>query len=65
MPFTASHAAAVLPLLRTPLPASALGIGGMAPDFPFFLPFGPGIRTHTAAAIVTRDLLFGVPAWLL
>ena len=65
MPFTASHAAAVLPLLRTPLPASALVIGSMAPDFPFFLPFDPGIRTHTAAAIVTTDLLFGVPAWLL
>jgi len=65
MPFTASHAAAVLPLLRTPLPASALVIGSMAPDFPFFLPFDPGIRTHTAAAIVTTDLLFGIPAWLL
>jgi hypothetical protein len=52
MPFTVSHAAAVLPLLRTPLPASALVIG-------------PVIRTHTAAAIVTTDLLFGVPAWLL
>jgi hypothetical protein len=65
MPFTASHAAAVLPLLRTPLPASALVIGSMAPDFPFFLPFDPGIRTHTAAAIVTTDLLFGIPAWFL
>jgi hypothetical protein len=31
MPFTTSHAAAVLPLLRTPLPASALVIGSMAP----------------------------------
>jgi hypothetical protein len=65
MPFTASHAAAVLPLLRTPLPASALVVGSMAPDFPFFLPVDPGLRTHTAAAIVTTDLLFGVPAWLL
>ena len=65
MPFTASHAAAVLPLLRTPLPASALVIGSMAPDFPFFLPVDPGLRTHTAAAIVTTDLLFGVPAWLI
>ena len=65
MPFTASHAAAVLPLLRTPPPASALVIGSMAPDFPFFLPVDPGLRTHTAAAIVTTDLLFGIPAWLL
>jgi hypothetical protein len=63
MPFTASHPAAVLPLLRTPLPASALVIGSMAPDIPFFLPIDPGLRTHTAAAIVTTDLLFGVPAW--
>ena len=47
------------------MPASALVIGSMAPDFPFFLPFDPGIRTHTAAAIVTTDLLFGVPAWFL
>jgi hypothetical protein len=65
MPFTASHAAAVLPLLRTPLPASALVIGSMAPDFPFFLPVDPGLRTHTAVAIGTTDLLFGVPAWLI
>ncbi len=65
MPFTASHAAAVLPLLRTPLPASALVIGSMAPDLPFFLPVDPGLRTHTAAAIVTTDLVFGVPAWLI
>jgi Domain of unknown function (DUF4184) len=65
MPFTTSHPAAVLPLLRTPLPASALVIGSMAPDFPFFLPVDPGIRTHTAVAIVTTDLLFGVPAWLI
>jgi hypothetical protein len=64
MPFTASHAAAVLPLLRTPLPASALVIGSLAPDLPFFLPIDPGLRTHTATSIVTTDLLLAVPAWL-
>ena len=38
MPFTGSHPAAVLPLLRTPLPASALVAGSVAPDIPFYLP---------------------------
>ena len=35
MPFTGSHPAAVLPLLRTSLPASALVAGSLAPDVPF------------------------------
>jgi hypothetical protein len=65
MPFTPSHAAAVLPLLRTPLPASALVIGSMAPDVPFFLPFDPGLRTHTAVSVISTDLLYGALVWLL
>lgn len=64
MPFTPTHAAAVLPFLQTPLPASALVIGSMAPDIPFYLPFDPGLRTHTAAAVGTTDVLFGALAWL-
>jgi Domain of unknown function (DUF4184) len=64
MPFTPTHAAAVLPFLRTPLPASALVIGSMAPDVPFYLPFDPGLRTHTAWAIGTTDLLFGALVWV-
>ncbi|WP_205730092.1 DUF4184 family protein [Blastococcus sp. TF02-8] len=32
MPFTGSHPAAVLPFLRTPLPASGLVAGSLAPD---------------------------------
>lgn len=64
MPFTPTHAAAVLPFLRTPLPASTLVIGSMAPDIPFYLPFDPGLRTHTAAAVGTTDVLFGALAWL-
>lgn len=65
MPFTVSHAAAVLPLLRTPLPASALVIGSMAPDFPFYVPVAPGLNTHTAVAIGTTDVLLGALGWLL
>lgn len=64
MPFTPSHAAAVLPFLRTPLPVSALVIGSMAPDIPFYLPFDPGLRTHTAAAVGSTDVLLGGLAWL-
>jgi hypothetical protein len=65
VPFTPSHAAAVLPFLRTPLPASALVIGSMAPDFPFFVPVAPGLRTHTAVAIGTTDVVLGALGWLL
>ena len=63
MPFTGSHPAAVLPFLGTPLPASALVIGSMAPDFPYYLPFQPALYTHTALSIVTTDLLLGALAW--
>jgi hypothetical protein len=48
VPFTGSHPAAVLPFLRTPLPASAPVAGTMAPDIPYHLPLGLGRRTHTA-----------------
>lgn len=37
MPFTLSHAAAVLPFRRTRLPWSALVIGSFGPDFEYFL----------------------------
>jgi hypothetical protein len=36
VPFTISHAAAVLPLRKTGLPLAALMIGSMSPDFAFF-----------------------------
>ncbi len=63
MPFTPSHAAAVLPLLRTPLPASALVVGSVTPDIPYYLPGDPGVFTHTATAVVTTDLALGGLAW--
>jgi hypothetical protein len=65
VPFTPSHAAAVLPFLRTPLPASALVAGSVAPDLPFYLPFELPWPTHTATAVVTTDVLIGLAAWAL
>ncbi|MER7756725.1 DUF4184 family protein [Kitasatospora sp. NPDC097643] len=67
MPFTLSHPAAVLPLLRAagergPLVASALVAGSMAPDVPFFadslLPgvYGHGGLTHSWWAVPTLDV---------
>ena len=65
MPFTGSHPAAVLPLLRTSLPASALVAGSIAPDVPFYLPVELPWATHTALAVVTVDLLVAALAWAL
>ncbi|WNV75067.1 DUF4184 family protein [Geodermatophilus sp. DSM 44513] len=65
MPFTGSHPAAVLPFLRTPLPASALVAGSVAPDVPFYLPVALPWATHTALAVVTVDLLLAVLVWAL
>ncbi|AUY48709.1 DUF4184 family protein [Streptomyces sp. CB01881] len=67
MPFTLSHPAAVLPLLRAagargPLVASALVAGSMAPDVPFFaeslLPgaYGLGGATHSWWGVPTVDV---------
>lgn len=71
MPFTVSHVAAVLPLVgRTDrLPAAALVIGSMAPDYPWFLTGGrtAGL-SHSPAGVVTVDLAAGlvaVVAWRL
>jgi hypothetical protein len=63
LPFTPSHAAAVLPFLRTPLPASALVVGSMAPDLPYYLPWTPGLVTHTTLAVVSTDLALGALVW--
>lgn len=72
MPFTGSHPAAVLPFLRTGLPPSALVIGSIAPDLPYFVPvrigaFHPpttvGWPSHTLWAVGTLDLAIGLLAW--
>lgn len=65
MPFTGSHPAAVLPFLRTPLPASALVAGSIAPDVPFYLPVTLPWDTHTAVAGGTLDVLLAGLAWAL
>lgn len=44
MPFTGSHAAAVLPLRRTSFAFSALVIGSFGPDFEYFLFVSPYYR---------------------
>jgi hypothetical protein len=63
MPFTVSHAAAVLPFVRTPLPTAALVIGSMAPDLPFFVPFGvPRSWTHSISGAVSFDMLIAALA---
>ncbi len=65
MPFTVSHAAAVLPLAtgrpgRVLVPA-ALVIGSMVPDLPYFIPpYRGGSWSHAASGPVTIDLIMGL-----
>ena len=64
MPFTASHAAAALPFLRTPLIPSAVVVGTVGPDLPYFLPFSTFRgETHSPLGIVTVDLAIGLVVW--
>ncbi|WP_053165015.1 DUF4184 family protein [Streptomyces noursei] len=80
MPFTLSHAAAVLPLVRRtgaargPLVASALVAGSFAPDVTYYagtvVPGGMafGAVTHAPVGVVTVDVLLTavlVGSWLL
>ncbi|POX61807.1 DUF4184 domain-containing protein [Streptomyces sp. Ru62] len=74
MPFTLSHAAAVLPAIRRdgsgrgPLVPTVLVAGSFAPDMPYYvagvLPGGMefGTVTHASAGVVTVDVLI---AWVL
>ena len=65
MPFTGSHVAAVLPFLGWRLPASALVIGSVVPDVPYYLPVPVnGEQTHTLLGVVGADLLLGLVAFL-
>ncbi|MER7763425.1 DUF4184 family protein [Streptomyces sp. NPDC097619] len=80
MPFTLSHAAAVLPGIRRtgrgrgPLVASALVAGSFAPDLTYFAAsvvpgaMSFGVFTHSLLGVVTVDALFTallVAVWLL
>jgi hypothetical protein len=65
MPFTISHAAAVLPLRKLRLPLAAMMIGSMSPDFPYFLP-GDLSRTdtHDLEGVFTVCWPVGLLVWL-
>ena len=62
MPFTLSHAVAVLPLVRSRrLVPAALVIGSWVPDLPYFVPFvGGSDLTHAASGPVGIDLALGL-----
>lgn len=66
MPFTGSHPAAVLPLLGTPLPSSALVAGSMAPDATSYLPgqlLGFPLRCHEFVGVFDINLVIGLVLW--
>lgn len=74
MPFTLSHPAAVLPLLRHPFSAVALVAGALAPDLPYFArrmpvpvsaqswyePFMNATTSHGLVGALTVSLPYGV-----
>ena len=66
MPFTPSHAVAILPFARTPLPAAALVIGSMAPDLQYFVPLGLNrSASHSWPGILYIDIPIGIASMLL
>lgn len=69
MPFTISHAAAVLPLQRLTrhrVPLAAMMIGSMSPDFGYFVPFGIGrLSTHDFDGLFLWCWPVGLALWLL
>jgi len=68
VPFTVSHAAAVLPFHRLSghlLPMSALMIGSMAPDFGYFFSIESSrLVTHSFTGLFTFALPVGLIVWL-
>ena len=68
MPFTVSHAAAVLPLHRWTghrLPLTALMIGSMAPDFGYFFSHDASRQlTHSVVGLFIFSLPTGLFVWL-
>lgn len=65
MPFTVSHAAAVLPLQRLKLPLTALMIGSMAPDFGYFFSHAASRSlTHSFTGLFLFSLPVGLAVWL-
>ena len=68
MPFTVSHAAAVLPIHRLSkysLPRTALMIGSMAPDFGYFFSHEASRPlTHSFTGLFVFSLPVGLAVWL-
>jgi len=66
MPFTVSHAAAVLPLQRfSKLPLTALMVGSMAPDFGYFFSHEASrALTHSFTGLFIFALPVGLFVWL-
>ena len=66
MPFTVSHAAAVLPLQRfAKLPLTALMVGSMAPDFGYFFSHQASrALTHSFSGLFIFALPVGLFVWL-
>jgi Domain of unknown function (DUF4184) len=67
MPFTGSHPAAVLPLMRwtrgrVALVPAALVIGSMAPDLPYYVPspFGSGLTHEAVRGVLGADVVLGL-----
>jgi hypothetical protein len=66
VPFTISHAAAVLPLRKLRLPLAALMIGSMSPDFAYFVPGDPvRVQTHSIAGVFWFCWPVSLALWLL
>ena len=65
VPFTVSHVAAVVPLARSPLVASALVIGSVSPDLPYYLPLVVGSEaTHSPVGVVSIDVLISLAVFV-
>ncbi|MFF7456452.1 DUF4184 family protein [Kitasatospora sp. NPDC008115] len=79
MPFTLSHPAAVLPLLRRPFSRTALVAGTVAPDLPYFVlttglpvsaqswyePFVNATTSHSTSGVPTVALPYALALWAL
>jgi hypothetical protein len=66
VPFTISHAAAVLPLQKARLPLAALMIGSMSPDYAYFAPGDPDrMFTHSIAGLFWFCWPVSLALWLL
>jgi membrane-bound metal-dependent hydrolase YbcI (DUF457 family) len=60
MPFSLSHVAAVMPIARRPLVTSALVVGAVVPDVPYYLPLPiSGQLTHSLAGAFFVDVSLG------